>query len=245
MFGPPNALTMAAALVLGLGAGDAWAQQAKTQIWEVPLGVHVDDLPVDEFVLQACGTNGGPPSLFLDGFAEFGRCAPEPGTGLHEVWFSYDNEAEYIARALRAPEEEMARFRANQLFLHPVFFSFLIDGAGLVQGYRAVSDAREDAQSRLDADMVAVPLKLAVYGFSGWVCADLGAAAGEEPIGDRFVKERCTKVTDDGRHVAIEVRIYSKPGQPRRFDGVRVIQGGNELEVSVRLEVLNSALVAR
>ena len=95
----------------------------------MPLGVHVDDLPVDEFVLQACGTNGGPPSLFLDGFAEFGRCAPEPGTGLHEVWFSYDNEAEYIARALRAPEEEMARFRANQLFLHPVFFSFLIDGA--------------------------------------------------------------------------------------------------------------------
>ena len=101
-----------ALLALGLSSSIAHAQLFETKIWNIALGTHVRDLPADEFVLQACGTNGGPPSRVLNGFEEFNLCQKEQETGLHEVWFSYDDEAELIARAYRAPPEQMGQMRS-------------------------------------------------------------------------------------------------------------------------------------
>lgn len=234
-------LIAAVVVALGLGSGVARAQLIETKIWDVARGTHVSDLP-SEFVRQACGTNGGPPSLPLDGFEEFERCAVEVETGLREVWFSYDDEMELVYRAFRAPEEQMGQARANVLFMHPVLFSLLIDDQGLMKGYRVVSDSREDPSTRMDADVVARPLKLTVYGTGGgWECIDLPREAGEEPIGDVFFKELCKKITDDGWHVSIETHLYLKR---RRSGGVQVARGTNEFAASVRLEVISADLVA-
>ena len=91
-----------AAVVLGFCLGAAVAQNAPTsKIWDIKLGTPVDALPLDNFVDPACGTNGGPPSRVLKGFNEFAQCTVERTTGLREVWFRYDDEMEYVARARR------------------------------------------------------------------------------------------------------------------------------------------------
>src|SRR4249919_3584950 len=69
----------------------------RLEVWDIPLGTRVAQLP-DEFVDYACGTNGGPPAAPLNGFAEFRRCRAEP-SGLREVYFRYDDELEYWAKA--------------------------------------------------------------------------------------------------------------------------------------------------
>ena len=93
----------------------AWAQVPPIpRIWDVELDAHVRDLPRRVFVRPACGSNGGPPGLVLESFDEFARCAPETATGFREIWFSYDDEAEYIARATRS-EALIQRNLANQV----------------------------------------------------------------------------------------------------------------------------------
>ena len=81
----------------------------------------------------------GTPSLRLESFADFALCRTEARTGLHEVWFIYDDEWEYIARAY-GDDEEIRRFSANVLYAQPIITSLLID-----------DDAAEDALSRFDA----------------------------------------------------------------------------------------------
>lgn len=234
-------LLFGAAMALGIASPfGAQAQLLEIKIWDIALGTHVSDLPRDEFPIQACGTNGGPPSTILDGFEEFGRCAVEAETGLHEIWFSYDDEEEAIARAYRFPEDRVGQYRANDLFTHPVLFSFLIDDQGRVQGYRVVSDNREDPVTRLEADTVARPLKLTVFGSEGWECVDIPALPGEAPIVDRFIKELCEKTTDDGRNVTVATNVYLKPRQDAE---AAVVRGENEFVASVRLVVLNAELV--
>ena len=223
-----------------LGQHSAQAQLVETKIWDIAIGTHVSDLPRDEFPIQACGTNGGPPSTPLDGFEGFAQCDVEGETGLHEVWFSYDDEIEAIARAHRWVEDQLGQYRANDLFTHPVLFSFLIDDDGLVQGYRVVSDSREAPETRIDADTVARPLKLTVYGPEDWDCVDLPALPGEMPILDRFNKEICEKTTDDGRNVTIETHVYMKPRQD--VEAV-VLRGENEFVASIRLQVINADLL--
>ena len=92
------------------------------------------ELPEEEFVDPACGTNGGPPGLRIGSFDEFQRCRAE-SSGLREIWFRYDDEDEYIARAARDPDA-VARTNAMLVLGQPVALSLLVDQAGLMQGYR-------------------------------------------------------------------------------------------------------------
>src|SRR5436190_1436020 len=97
-----GALVFVAALVhgtnLAASAQTPGAERpARTEIWDLRLGSPIDQLP-DGFVDYACGTGGGPPSTPLGGWSDFRRCRSEPG-GLHEVYFRYDDELEYWARA--------------------------------------------------------------------------------------------------------------------------------------------------
>src|SRR5689334_4616170 len=111
---------------LALAMGAAAAQQPAPKIWDVKLGTPVAALPLDEFVDPACGTNGGPPSRVLRSFAEFTLCPVEKTTGLHEVWFRYDDEMEYIARARRS-DIMIRQYQANALAGQPIITSLLID----------------------------------------------------------------------------------------------------------------------
>jgi hypothetical protein len=196
------------------------------------LGITVAELPVSDYVDPACGTNGGPPARVLKGFADFAQCPVEAKTGLHEVWFRYDDEMEYVARARRS-DALVKQYQANSLAGEPIITSLLIDDMGRVQGYRIVNDPRVDADTRLNAFGIGDLFKgMAAPGLQ---CTDLPAAEGERPIEDWFVKEDCDSNVD-GLVTHIETRRYYKPGQfavdPNEN---RLTQ--NEFESSARLEI--------
>ena len=177
--GAALALRLSIGLSLGLCLGAASAQNAPSKIWDIKLGTAIAALPLDNFVDPACGTNGGPPARVLKGFAEFAQCAVERTTGLREVWFRYDDEMEYVARARRS-EIMVRQYRANSLAGQPIITSLLIDGAGLVQGYRIVNDPRIESNTRIAAFGLADVFK-GIAGM-GLQCTDLPLAEGERPI---------------------------------------------------------------
>jgi hypothetical protein len=233
-FAHPTVVATALALVLAL-AGAASGQQLRPTIWDVRLGTPVSELPEEEFVDPACGTNGGPPGLRLDSFDAFARCRPE-ASGLREVWFRYDDEMEYIARAARDPDA-VARNNAMAVLGQPVILSLLIDDAGLVQGFRIFTDPHADQDLRADAYTLAVAFK-ARFGADGWACGELPPSAGETPIMGTFVNELCRKVAD-GQRITVESRHYYKSGQAL-LDPNTGLTTMNQFESSARLELVAS-----
>jgi hypothetical protein len=222
----------ASACALCLAASVAGAQKFATRLWDIPLGTPIGQLPLDDYVDPACGTNGGPPARVLKSFAEFALCPAESATGLHEVWFRYDDEMEYIARARRS-EIMIRQYQANSLAGQPITTSLLIDDAGLVQGYRVVNDARAEGRTRITAFDLADLFK-GMAG-AGLQCADLPPAEGERPVEDLFVKENC-ELTADGVVTHVEARRFYKPGQ-FAVDPNDNRLNENEFESSARLEV--------
>src|SRR5262249_21301236 len=94
-------------------------------VWSLELGTYAAELPNQNFSDYACGTNGGPPSVGLIDFTEFGRCPPD-GHGLREVYFRYDDEMEYRARALRN-DALINRYAGTRVFTFQVILSALFD----------------------------------------------------------------------------------------------------------------------
>ncbi len=221
-----------AIFALGCVCPVAWAQNPPPKIWDITLGIPVGALPLQDFVDPACGTNGGPPARVLNGFNEYALCPAEPSTGLHEVWFRYDDEMEYVARARRSGVL-IRQYQANSLAGQPIITSFLIDNAGRVQGYRIVNDPRADAGTRIDAFDIADLFK-GIAGM-GIPCTDLPPGEGERPINDVFIKEICQLKTDE-KVVRVESRRYYKPGQ-YAVDPNENRVTENQFESSARLEV--------
>jgi hypothetical protein len=232
-------LVALAVLALLLVGQDALAQ-SRPKIWDVKFGTAVADLPDEEFVDPACGTNGGPPGLRLAGFEEFEKCRAEP-TGLREVWFRYDDEEEYIARAVRNPE---AVARANTMVMlgQPIMLSLLADRGGRMQGYRIFTDPRADHDLRKDAYLIGNAFK-ARYGSDGWDCKDEQPAAGETAFEGIFIKQHCRKLAE-GHQVTIESRHYYKPGQAM-LDPNSGVSTVNQFESSARIEVVEIDALAR
>jgi hypothetical protein len=230
--------TSAFALVL---AGSVSAQQTPLpRIWDVRLPSPVGDLPEDEWVDPACGTNGGPPGLPIATFERFERCRAEP-SGLREIWFRYDDEWEFVARAARDPDA-VARNNAMVVLGQPVTLSLLVDRAGLVQGYRIFTDPRAEEEVRTHAYGIAIAFK-ARFGTEGWTCADLPPADGETPIFDTFVKQHCEKRAD-GQAITVESRYYRKPGQAL-LDPNTGLPTVNQFESSARLQVVRTDALAQ
>lgn len=229
----------AATLALLLMGPDALAQ-SRPKIWDVKFGTPVADLPDEEFVDPACGTNGGPPGLRLAGFEEFEKCRAE-ATGLREIWFRYDDEEEYIARAVRNPD---AVARANTMVMlgQPIMLSLLADRAGRLQGYRIFTDPRADPDLRKDAYLIGNAFK-ARYGNDGWDCKDEPPAAGETPLEGIFIKQHCRKLAEE-HQVTIESRHYYKPGQAM-VDPNSGASTVNQFESSARIEVVGIEALQR
>ncbi len=141
---------MALSLVAAVSGAPVAAQErpARLEVWDLRLGTRVDQLP-DEFVDYACGTNGGPPSVPLNGWNDFRRCRPEP-SGLREVYFRYDDELEYWAKA-NSLADQMEQYSGTKTYGFPVVVSGLIDAEGLLGGIRIVSDPRDTSQNRDEA----------------------------------------------------------------------------------------------
>lgn len=203
----------------------------RLEIWDLQLGSPADRLP-NEFIDYACGTNGGPPSRPLDGWHDFSRCRPEP-SGLREVYFRYDDELEYWAKAnnLLTQTEQYAGTKA---YGFPVITSALIDPDGIVSGIRIVSDPR--GEDRDEAYLLRNFLN-ARFGRDGWVCEDLPSAAGETPVGGIFIKQYCRKRIDDKTTASLATRHLRKRGQSQ-IDPQSGRETKGQFESAVRFELI-------
>jgi hypothetical protein len=224
------------AFLLAAGLSHQALAQSKTRIWDIKFGTPVSALPVQDFVNPACGTNGGPQSLRLKSFGDFARCPAEAGTGLHEVWFIYDDEWEYIARAHR-DEQEVGQYSANTFYSQPIITSLLIDNAGTVQGYRVVTDPRAPDDIRTDAYQLGGIFKT-TFAASDWTCTDLPHEDGEQPLGGVFVKQVCTSMNQD-RLVKVEIHHRYKPGQDLTTNPRDIQEAQGDFESFARLEAFN------
>lgn len=211
-------LRVAAGLALGavsLLPATAMAQFDPTlvpafTIWDIKFGEPITQFPDAEVAEIACGTNGGPPSTPLKSFADFEACQPEK-SGLREVFFTNDDEQDYIARALDLEYRVMQG--GTSIYAHPVVFSVLVDDEGLARGIRVITDERASDRDRRVAVTLARNLK-SRYG--RWVqsCDNLEPTAGQEPVGKMFVHEICTAPSPEGDAVMrLEATYFRKKGQ--------------------------------
>ena len=232
---------LVAVLVLHLGFGvDGAFAQSRARIFDVEFGAPISALPQEEFVDPACGTNGGPPSLQLGGFEDFGRCPVEEGTGLREIWFIYDDEWEYIARAQR-DEKTINRYSANSFFGQPIITSLMIDEAGLVQGYRVITDPRAPTEVRAESYALAGVFKSMVSD-APWACTDLPQEGRERPFEGTFIKRSCVMASEE-RLAKLESHLLYKAGQDLRVNPRHIDLAEGDFESYTRLEVYGAGAV--
>lgn len=198
---------------LGLSAQASFGQEQIEpvySIWDVNLGQPVSQVPDNEVGEIACGTDGGPTGRTLASFEDFMTCQPE-ASGLREVEFNYDDEQDYIAKAL---ESEFKFLQGGtSVYAHPVVVSLLVDPEGVVQGRRIFTDNRVSDLVRRTAFTLINNFKAR---YSEWSldCADIPMKEGEQPVGNQFVHELCTGESPDGSTlIEIEASYLRKRGQ--------------------------------
>lgn len=237
--GPPRlfrlwfALLAVAALVLEAGLARAEDQPARADIWSLKLGTPAAALPLDAFVEFACGSNGGPAQQSLAGWSDYDRCRPEPN-GLREVYFRYDDELEYRARAHRA-QTMIAQYSGTKVLDFPVIVSALFDSGGTLAGLRIVTDPQASPQERKQAYTLGNFFN-ARYGNDGWDCSDTAPAPGETPVGSLYINRHCTKLVKSELRVVLDTRFLRKPGQAEFNSSGKLTVG--QFESSTRLELL-------
>ena len=226
-----------AAAVLAIAAASiAWAQTPSDpgEVHGLRLGLQAQAMTLDGWGELACGSNGGPPRQELDAWSDFKTCPPETN-GLHEVTARFDDEDEYVAKALGEPSYAAQR-TGTRVAGHPIVLSALFDDGGILRGIRMVSDPRAAPAERRMAHLLGVAV-INRYGTDGWACTDLPPAEGESAVGGVFIKQRCDK-TMPGRALTVETHFLRKPGQhdvdPATHDYTR-----GEFESWTRFELLD------
>jgi hypothetical protein len=232
----PRAWLLAGTLIAMLASAPVQAQHRRDpgEIRGLKLGLEAQSMSLDGFGDLACGSNGGPPRQKLDGWSDFGKCRPEPN-GLYEVAARFDDEDEYIGRAIDEPRYAHGR-TGPRVAGHPVILSVLFDREGVLRGLRFISDPRAAPHERRMAHL----LRLAVinrYEPDGWTCTDFPPAPGESPVGGVFIKQRCEKATPE-RHLSVETRFLRKPGQSDN-DPVTGEYRPSAFESSTRFEIFD------
>jgi len=206
-------------------------------IWDVKLGQPVTAVPDSAAAIIACGTNGGPMSIELKSFGDWAQCTPE-ASGLREIAFTYDDEKDYIARAMEL--EYRALSGGTSIYAHPVNVSILVDDKGVAQGIRVVTDDRASDNDRRGA----VQLSKNLQGqYSSWKldCQDIPIQPGEQKVGSVFIHQRCNGTNPDGsgQKVFIEASYLRKKGQDAISVETQQVNKGF-YESKTRLEVVNS-----
>jgi len=218
----------------------------RATVWELRLGQPIAAQPAPEqFRAFACGANGGSPRQRLAGWSDFMHCKAG-ADGLHEIYFEYDDEYEYIARARDLPRE-IARWAGTTEGGFPVIVSALVDDAGVLAGIRLVTDPRPDFRNEVtDADL---RRRTAAHVFGQYVAARFGIepardckamppAEGESPVGDVFVKQRCELIdAKNARRVVVAVNYFRKPGQSGVNPQLPAQLTQGQFESSARLEI--------
>jgi len=242
----PGRLLAAMAALICASASAAAEDLRRATVWDLRLGQPVAAQPTPEqYRAFACGSNGGPPRRRLAGWSDFMRCKPEPD-GLHEIYFEYDDEYEYIARASDLPRE-IARWAGTTEGGFPVVVSALFDDRGILAAIRLVTDPRPDFRSDVtDADL---RKRTAAHVFGQFMAARFGVesardcraeppAEGESAIGDVFVKQRCALIdAKNGRRVVVAANYFRKRGQSGVNPQLPTQLTQGQFESSARLEI--------
>ena len=229
----------AATLALIVAAAPTQSQNRTDpgEIRGLKLGLQAQDMSLDGFGELACGSNGGPPRQKLEAWSDFAKCRPED-YNLHEVAARFDDEDEYIGRAIEEPRYARGR-TGTRVAGHPVILSALFDHEGVLRGLRFITDPRAAPHERRMAHM----LRLAVinrYEPDRWTCTDFPPTEGETAVGGVFIKQRCEKLTP-GRHLMVETRFLRKPGQSDN-DPVTGEYRPGAFESSTRFEIFDLRL---
>jgi hypothetical protein len=231
----PSRSLLAVILVATLATSvEAQTRPDPGEVHGLKLGLQARSMSLDGFGELACGSNGGPPRQKLEEWADFGKCRPED-YGLYEVYARFDDEDEYIGKAIDDPRYAAGRI-GTRVAGHPVILSALFDRDGVLRGLRFVTDPRAAPHERRMAHL----LRLAVinrYEPGGWTCTDFPPAAGETPVGGVFIKQRCEKVTPE-RHLSLDTRFLRKPGQSDN-DPVTGEYRPGAFESSTRFEIFD------
>lgn len=205
-------------------------------IWDVKLGQPVSTISDTVAAVIACGTNGGPVSIEMKSFADWAQCTPE-ASSLREIAFTYDDEKDYVARAMELEFRALAG--GTSVYAHPVIVSILVDDKGLSQGIRLMTDDRAKDSDRRPA----VTLGENFRGqFKAWVlrCQDIPMQAREQKVGDMFTHWRCTGTNPDGsgQKLLIESSYLRKKGQQALSRDTQQVNKGY-YQSQTRLEVVN------
>jgi len=234
------------AMVCLIAAPVAAQPLRRATIWDLKLGAPIaEQLQPSEFRGFACGSNGGPPRATLTGWAEFKRCPAEPD-GLREVYFEYDDELEYIARA-HDNDREISRWAGTHEVTFPVITSALFDDAGILKGIRLVTDARPEHRNdvteanrkkREEAYTLGAVMASRFNIDAAQDCQSVPPAEGESPVGSLFVKRVCER-TDPaaGRRIVVRVNLFRKPGQSAYNPQLPTQLTQGQFESSARVEI--------
>lgn len=190
-------------------------------VWDMKLGTPVDKMPAwIEFKGYGCGSNGGPMLQPLKGWEEYKRCRPD-ANGLYEVYFEYDDEEEYIARAFE--DIRIGRVVGTTDNSFPIMVSALFDQAGILTAIRVITDPRQDYRNDNFYATIKTRDQHHLYGpflsarFNMDInrdCKRLPLADGENPVGDTFIKLDCERLDHErGIRYVLQTRYYRKPGQ--------------------------------
>jgi hypothetical protein len=212
----------------------------RLNVWDIHIGQPASEIP-NAFVNYACGTNGGPPSVPLANFTEFKKCRPD-ANGLHEVYFEYDDELEYWARALDL-KAEIRMYAGTTAYEFPVVASVLFDDAGLAKGERLVTDPRQQLSRDRNEFWTMADFIRHRFADDGWECKDLAPGDGESPAGSYFIKNHCEK-TLNGLHLVLEQRYFQKKGQ-QFLDPYTGKPRMEDYESATRFEMYDAALPRR
>ncbi|MBO0753138.1 MAG: hypothetical protein J2P53_13555 [Bradyrhizobiaceae bacterium] len=216
----------------------------RATIWNLKLGAPINEQPApDAFRAFACGSNGGAPRAPLEGFDGFRRCPAEPD-GLHEVYFEYDDELEYIARA-HDDERAISRWAGTHEVTFPVIVSALFDDAGMLRGIRMVTDARpehrnditEAERKKREEAYTLASVMASRFGIDpAHDCKAIPPADGETPVGALLIKRVCER-SDGDRRIVIRASLFRKPGQSGHNPQLPTQLTQGQFESSARVEI--------
>jgi hypothetical protein len=199
---------LATIAIIAASGTTAQTKREEGEIHGLKLGINAQSMTMDDWSELACGSNGGPPRQELEAWSDFKTCRPE-SSGLREVAARFDDEAEYVGKALGNPSYTAQN--GTRVSGHPVILSALFDDSGVLHGIRVVSDPRATPVERRMAHLLGIEV-ISHYGTEGWKCTDLAPAGGETPVGGVFIKQRCEKLTPE-RAMTVETHFLRKPGQ--------------------------------
>ncbi len=208
------------------------------EIHGLKLGLQAEDMDTEGWGEFACGSNGGPPRQQIEDWADFKKCRAEPN-GLHEVYVRFDDQREYVGRAVEDPTIATNR-RGTRVAAHPIILSALFDKDGILRMIRFVSDPRGEILERRMAHLLRIVV-INRYDPADWTCTDKPPGPGESAVGGIFLNSHCEKSLDPNRTIVVDGRFLRKPGQSD-IDPVTKEYRPGQFESSTRVEIFDPAI---